>query len=143
MKTFFSSIAALVLALTAAAQNAAPTDPKTGGVRETRDKEGTVQSQDGILRAQGSVIFLKKGVPNRVTYEMRLSEGLIVRPSGEVTLPNGQTINLQEGQMVTLEGKLTSAPSSLGHTGAASSKPADTGAKTDFGNTGATGPQNK
>lgn len=154
MKTNFSKpllllAAAPIVALAAGAgaQQTAQQDPskspKERGKMETRDQSGNVQAPDGLLRTQGSMMYLKNGQLSRVTYEMKLSEGLTARPNGEIVKPDGQTVTLQEGQMMTLDGQVTQAPKGLGSTAAGSSgtTAAETGAKTDFGNSGATGPQ--
>lgn len=132
-----------------------PQDPKsrgevdaarsTAGARATRDHDGTYKLKDGIVKAQGAVQFLKEGKMNKVNHEMKLSEGFIVRPNGQITKPDGSTVTLQEGQMLTLDGRLVQAPASTGTTQpGGTDKPLErSGNLTDFGQSGVTGPEGK
>lgn len=115
------------------------------GKLATRDQEGTFQVKDGIVKAQGAVQFLKDGKMTKVSNELKLSEGYVVRPNGQITKPDGTTVTLQEGQMLTLQGQLVQAPASTGTTkpGGTDKVPARTGNLTDYGQSGATGPTNK
>lgn len=69
--------------------------------------------QDGIVKHKGAVMFVKNGHPQRVDHEMKLSEGITVQPDGDVTLKDGTKLTLQEGQMVTLDSKVTSIPQEM------------------------------
>ncbi len=128
-------------------QNMTPQEAARGtaGVRATRDQHGTYQMKDGIVRSQGAVQFLKDGKMNKVNNEMKLSEGYIVRPNGQITKPDGTTIMLQEGQMLTLDGQLVQAPASTGTTqpGGTDKLPPRAGNLTDYGQSGTTGPEGK
>ncbi len=114
----------------------------TAGVRATRDQYGTYQMKDGILKAQGAIQFMKDGKMNKVNKELKLSEGFVVRPNGQITKPDGSTVTLEEGQMLTLDGRLVQAPPSTGTTQTGGTdKPLErTGNLTDFGQSGVTGP---
>ena len=71
------------------------------------------QTQDGIVKHKGAVMFVKNGQPQRVDRELKLSEGITVQPDGDVTLKDGTKLTLQEGQMVTLDSKVTSIPQDM------------------------------
>jgi hypothetical protein len=86
------------------------------GKLATRDQDGKFHTQDGILRAQGSMHFMKGGKLTRIDSETKLTEGFTVNPDGSVKKPDGSTIKLEEGQMLTLTGKLTAAPATTGTT---------------------------
>ncbi len=115
------------------------------GALATRDiSNGDVKAPDGILRVREATMYLKGGKLTRVSSELKLSEGITAQPNGEVTLKDGRKMTLQEGQMLTLDGRVTLAPTGLGSTapGSASSQvPSSTGNKTDYGNSGVTGPK--
>lgn len=123
-------------------QGPAEASRNTAGKLATRDQQGTYKMKDGIVRAQGAIHFLKDGKMNKVNHEMKLSEGFVIRPDGQVTKPDGSNVTLQEGQMLTLDGRLEQAPASTGTTSRNThDKPLErTGNLTDFGQSGMTGP---
>jgi hypothetical protein len=127
-----------------APESRGPVDAARGnaGKLATRDQHGTYKMKDGILKARGSVQFLKNGKMNIVNSEMKLSEGFVVRPNGQITKPDGSTVTLEEGQMLTLDGRMTQAPASTGSTAPDTKDPLPprTGNLTDYGQSGVTGP---
>ncbi|RYD68838.1 MAG: hypothetical protein EOP84_29610 [Verrucomicrobiaceae bacterium] len=154
--TIFLSATIVALVLPASAQVANdPQAPKNqtaleagrakAGKLATRDQNGTFQVKDGIVKAQGAVQFIKDGKMTKVNKELKLSEGYVVRQDGHITRPDGTTLTLQEGQMLTLDGKLVQAPPTTGTTEPRGTDklPARTGNLTDYGQSGTTGPQNK
>lgn len=127
--TIFPICLALAAAVPVSAQTPGSTtrpDQRSGaielGAGKTNDgsllggKGGNIHTQDGLLKAQGSIHFLKDGKLTRIDNETRLSEGFVARPNGKITKPDGTEITLQEGQMLTLEGKLMPAPATTGTT---------------------------
>jgi hypothetical protein len=66
----------------------------------------TTANIEGILQARGATHFVKGAMANRISEELKLSEGIIARPDGAVTLKDGKQIKLLEGQMVSLQGEL-------------------------------------
>lgn len=132
--------ALVLLTAGAAALAQAPASNQAGiattGAGASRATDRKVESPDGIARVKDTTVYIKSGDVTRVSTELKLSEGIIARPSGEVVLPGGKTIMLAEGQMVTLDGKMISAPIGLGSTapGSASVQPPDSGPKSKFGN---------
>jgi hypothetical protein len=108
------------------AQAETPKPAPTQGILATRDMNGNVKMPDGLAVIKGALMYIKGGKLTRVNNELKLSEGITARPNRQVTLANGKTLDLQEGQMVTLDGKLTTAPVGLGSTapGSASFPPA-------------------
>jgi hypothetical protein len=83
---------------------AAPATPATSG------GGAGAQAQNGIVKRDGVIYLLKDGAAQRVVQDMQLSEGIHVNPRGDVKLPGGKEVKLSEGQMVTLQGQVTTAP---------------------------------
>ena len=83
----------------------------------TRSGSDARTGPDGILKAQGSIHYRKNGQLTRVEKETKLAEGIVARPDGKVTLANGTTVTLQEGQIVTLDGKVQKDTAATGATG--------------------------
>jgi hypothetical protein len=107
------------------------------GVLATRDMDGNVKSPDGLAVIKGALMYIKGGKITRVNNELKLSEGITARPNRQVTLANGQTMDLQEGQMVTLDGKLMNAPAGLGSTAPGSASiPTAPPVNPEYGNSG-------
>lgn len=87
-----------------------------GGYSQAPQGTATTQpatAMDGIVKHDGEILFLKNGRATAVDKDMKLSEGINVNPSGELVLKDGTRMTLQEGQMVTLDGKVTKAPESI------------------------------
>lgn len=85
---------------------------------------------DGIVKHDGRVFFVKHGQSREVNEELRLSEGIVVERDGKVRLQDGTEIDLADGRMVTLQGELKQAPQQvLGIVGGKSAD-ADAGATT-------------
>lgn len=110
------------------------------GTSATPDTNGKVHAPDGILKAQGSIHFLKAGKLTRIDNETKLSEGFVVRPNGSVTKPDGSSITLEEGQLLTLEGQMMKAPAVTGSTspGSAATIPAHNPHRNDVGQSAVT-----
>lgn len=128
----------LSLSLAIALTGAEAQTPKAFESDLTLLTNGLASSPDGIAKARDQILYIKHGQVTRVNNELKLSEGIVARPNGEVVLRDGKTITLQEGQMVTLDGKLTTAPVGLGSTapGSVDTPPTEGGDKAKFGNTG-------
>lgn len=117
MKTsLLFSICCLAVLPVAWAETATVPSSQGRGALATRDMNGNVKSPDGLAVIKGALMYIKGGKVTRVNNELKLSEGIVARPNRQVTLANGQTLDLQEGQMVTLDGQLMNAPVGLGST---------------------------
>jgi hypothetical protein len=68
------------------------------------------QIQDGLVKHGGAIMFIKNGQATKVEREMKLSEGITVQANGDVELKDGTKMTIQEGQMVTLDSKVTTIP---------------------------------
>jgi hypothetical protein len=68
------------------------------------------QIEDGLVKHGGAIMFIKNGQATKVEREMKLSEGITVQANGDVELKDGTKMTIQEGQMVTLDSKVTTVP---------------------------------
>jgi hypothetical protein len=82
-----------------------PSTEKTG---EGSTSSGA--SLEGIVMRDRKLYYVKGGKTELVNNELRLSEGITVQEGGHIILKNGERINLQNGQFLTLEGKIVSDP---------------------------------
>ena len=123
------NLATLAEAPRVPATDAAQAAPKSGSDARA--------GSDGILKAQGSVHFRKNGQLTRVEKETKLAEGIVARPDGKITLANGTTVTLQEGQIVTLDGKVQKDTAATGATGGTKVTLPNKPALKDYGNQGA------
>jgi hypothetical protein len=65
--------------------------------------------KDGVTIKEGKVLVTQQGLTNSLTQEMTLTNGTKISPTGAVTMANGSTVTLQEGDMLSLSGRLTTA----------------------------------
>lgn len=68
---------------------------------------------DGIVKMKDGTYIVHNGTATKVEKKTTIAEGPTVEASGAVTFADGKDMKLQEGQMVTLDGKILKAPSSL------------------------------
>lgn len=79
-------------------------------------KESTVPATpipDGVAKMKDGTYIFKNGEAMKVKDTTAIDMGPTVEPSGSVTFADGKDMKLQEGQMVTLDGKILKAPSSI------------------------------
>ena len=84
---------------------AAPSSQSNGVGQALITKEKSAPEKNGIVREGGIVYLLKNGERQRVENDMHV-EGLIVRSNGEITTKDGKSIDLKDGQHLTMEGQL-------------------------------------
>ncbi|OUJ76124.1 DUF6799 domain-containing protein [Hymenobacter crusticola] len=65
--------------------------------------------KDGVTMKEGKVLVTQQGLTNTLTQEMTLTNGTKISPAGSVTMANGSSATLQEGDMLSLSGRLTTA----------------------------------
>ncbi len=68
---------------------------------------------DGVVKMKDGTYIIKDGTAMKVMKTTTISMGPTVRENGAVTFADGKDIKLQEGQMVTLDGKILKAPASI------------------------------
>jgi hypothetical protein len=84
-----------------------PTVPDVSGANKRAIGLG---SRDGITISGTDVLITRNGVTDKVTTDLRMPNGALVRPDGRVTLANGHHIILRPDQLLDLNGKLREVP---------------------------------
>ncbi len=69
--------------------------------------EGKVQQMDGIFVDDGKVMVRKDGKTEPMAADMKLEDGTMVMLDGNVKTTEGNTIMLKDGDMLSLEGKIS------------------------------------
>ncbi|HSI14269.1 MAG TPA: DUF6799 domain-containing protein [Chthoniobacter sp.] len=77
---------------------------------ETVARESGVSSRDGITVSGADVFITRNGATEKITADMRLSNGVIVHPDGTVLLANGKKITLRNAQVLDFHGVVHEAP---------------------------------
>ncbi|MBC8081674.1 MAG: hypothetical protein H7Z21_00555 [Hymenobacter sp.] len=65
--------------------------------------------RDGVLMQAGKVLLTQNGLSNPVTQETALVNGTKIKADGTVTMTDGTTVTLKEGDYMSLSGRLTTA----------------------------------
>lgn len=79
-------------------------------VRESVARESGVSARDGITVSGADVFVTRNGNTEKVTSDMRLSNGVIVHPNGTVLLANGKKITLRAEQVLDFHGVVHEVP---------------------------------
>ncbi|MBC6699929.1 DUF6799 domain-containing protein [Hymenobacter puniceus] len=66
-------------------------------------------TRDGAVMKDGKVILTQQGLTNPVLQETSLINGTKIRPDGTLTLADGTTTQMKEGDYMSLTGRLTTA----------------------------------
>ncbi|UYZ58280.1 DUF6799 domain-containing protein [Hymenobacter latericus] len=111
MKVLFSllTLGALTLTLSAEAQTRpAPRKPATPPQRPVLKNAGV---KDGVLMQQGKVMVTQHGHTSELTAPniMSFPNGTKVQADGVVVMADGNTSQLQEGDYMSLSGRITTA----------------------------------
>jgi hypothetical protein len=88
----------------------AGTVPAVPNVSRADRKEIGLSSRDGITVSGTDVLITRNGVTDKVTTDLKMPNGAVVRPDGRVTLANGKHIVLRPDQLLDLHGVLREAP---------------------------------
>lgn len=63
--------------------------------------------KDGVTMKEGKVLMTQQGLTNPITQETSLVNGTKIQPDGTVTMTNGTTVMMKEGDYMSLTGRLT------------------------------------
>ena len=69
-----------------------------------------LSSADGITLSGSDALVTRNGISERLSQELRLSDGTRVQPNGIVTRPDGPELTLRASQVLNFDGTLRSAP---------------------------------
>ncbi|HSI12644.1 MAG TPA: DUF6799 domain-containing protein [Chthoniobacter sp.] len=72
----------------------------------TTRKDNVSSSRDGVTVSAGATFITREGRTEKLTEDVRLANGAIVRPNGTVTLSNGNVVSLKSEQLLDLNGVL-------------------------------------
>lgn len=110
----FRTIALLALVLTtsavaASAQTKLPPRRAAATPRPKPTTPGVATLKDGIMLKGGKVLVTQMGQTTPLTQELSLTNGTKITPTGSVVTAAGVSTQLQEGDMVSLSGRLTTS----------------------------------
>ncbi|SMB84082.1 hypothetical protein SAMN00120144_0808 [Hymenobacter roseosalivarius DSM 11622] len=109
----FRSIALLTFALTTSAVSAsaqAKMPPrKVAAPRPKPVTPGVATLKDDVMMKEGKVLVTQMGQTRALTQEMSLTNGTKITPTGSVVTAAGGSAQLQEGDMMSLSGRLTTS----------------------------------
>jgi hypothetical protein len=63
--------------------------------------------KDGVMMKEGKVLLTQQGLTNPITQETSLVNGTKIQPDGTVTMTNGTSVMMKEGDYMSLTGRLT------------------------------------
>ena len=72
----------------------------------TTRKDNVSSARDGVTVSAGETFITREGRTEKLTEDVRLANGAIVRPNGTVTLSNGNIVSLRSEQLLDLNGVL-------------------------------------
>jgi hypothetical protein len=91
-------------------QNASVVNATTGTTREESVVEVETIAPDLLVMSAGSILVVRGNQKSRLETELRLTDGSVLTPGGTVRRPDGSSTSLADGQSVTANGKIGTAP---------------------------------
>ncbi|MBT2557033.1 hypothetical protein J7E24_04495 [Hymenobacter sp. ISL-91] len=108
MKFLATLAAVMLLAGTLAAQAQTKTPPARRSVQpKARVVSNGATMKDGFLMKDGKVLETRNAHTGAITAESALVNGTKVQPDGTVMMADGTTVRLQEGDYMSLTGRMT------------------------------------
>lgn len=101
-------VALLTSALAASAQTKMP-PRRTAAPRPKVVAPGAPTLKDGILLKDGKVLVTQMGRTTPLTQEMSLTNGTKISPNGTIVTSAGVSTQLQEGDLMSLSGRITTS----------------------------------
>lgn len=93
------------------AQNSLPPRRPHGVAPKSRAAAAGVGLKDGLSMQKGRVVLTELGITNPLTADKKLLNGTTVSATGLVTAPDGTTTQMNEGDMASLTGRVTTRAS--------------------------------
>jgi len=75
------------------------------------ERSAPAVARSGYILSSDGVIFINNGIAEKVSRDVVLANGLLLRPDGTMTLPNGQPMALRTEQFLTPQGLVEQATS--------------------------------
>ncbi|WP_345234883.1 DUF6799 domain-containing protein [Hymenobacter saemangeumensis] len=102
-----------MLAGSANAQSSATLPARRGPVEpKARPKANPgAGMKDGLTMKEGRIYLTEMGVSGPITADKKLVNGTLITTTGLVTMPDGTSTQMSEGDMVSLTGRVTSRQS--------------------------------
>lgn|SRR5574338_583682 len=70
----------------------------------------------GVMMKDGKVMMMKDGkATGPMDHEMTMTNGCKVKPDGTMTMKDGTKMRMQEGQMMTMDGKVVEGGKGMEH----------------------------
>ncbi|NVO84021.1 DUF6799 domain-containing protein [Hymenobacter terrestris] len=108
MKFFVTLAAVMLMAGTLAAQAQTKTPPVRRAVQpKARVVSTGATMKDGFLMKDGKVLETRNAHTGAITAESALVNGTKVQPDGTIMMADGTTVRLQEGDYMSLTGRMT------------------------------------
>ncbi|WP_324674283.1 DUF6799 domain-containing protein [Hymenobacter sp. GOD-10R] len=104
-----SCLLLLLGSITATAHAQTKVAPRKPAAPKLRMVSNGATMKDGVTVKEGKVLVTQQGLTSSLTQEMTLTNGTKISPAGAVTMANGSTVTMQEGDMLSLSGRLTTA----------------------------------
>ncbi|MBD2769337.1 hypothetical protein IC235_15720 [Hymenobacter sp. BT664] len=97
----------LLGAVTAQAQTRVPARRAGSVAPKPRQAATGTGLKDGLIMEKGRVMLTEMGITNPLTADKKLINGTTITPTGLVTAPDGTTTQMNEGDVASLTGRVT------------------------------------
>ncbi|MGY2130639.1 DUF6799 domain-containing protein [Hymenobacter sp. HD11105] len=102
-------LALLTSAVAASAQTKLPPRRTAAAPRPKPVTPGAPTLKDGVTLKEGKVLVTQMGRTTPLSQDLSLTNGTKITPTGTVTTPAGVSSQLQEGDMMSLSGRITTS----------------------------------
>ena len=111
-RLLFSGLVAVLLLsqTTAQAQSMPPRRPGSVAPKPRPAATG-IGLKDGLTMQKGRVVLTELGITNPLTADKKLVNGTVITPAGMVTGTDGTATQMNEGDMASLTGRITTRTS--------------------------------
>lgn len=111
MKTYAKLSFSVILMAAAASASFADTTQTTVTTTTTGAPAPAAVVRDGFTESYSQVYVTKNGVTKLMADNMKLENGIVVRPDGTIIVPNKMNRSLHSGDWLSFDGTLTRADS--------------------------------
>lgn len=75
-----------------------------------KNAEIGISATDGVSVSAGAAVVTRNGLTTNLDTELKLPNGIRVKPNGEVTFASGKTMTLRGDQVLAFDGSIVNAP---------------------------------